>query len=355
MSEVDRKKLLDVLTAVKPSLSSQDHIPVMTHFCFTKNRVHAYNEISAISEELPTDLECAVHGQSLLDYVSNMSSKKVSIYVEGDSFIVRPTRGRSFGRFPYLPKKEFLYTERTRDQWRDVCRVDAHFVDGMKKTLISVGEGTYRLSLMGVTLSAKDNALFSTDNKTLSRFRLKRKLPARVKRTVLPRFFCQQIEPLHKRHPKKPLTLAMSGDFVVVHNRGRVLLYCSLFSSGTADDLGKIFTETLPKAPRFFEKPKNLEGALERALVVIRNEQKKIVSLSFDGDRRLIVRAKSPLGESKDTLLLSPGASVDGKYHTEAEVLLRAVKECSRVVFTDQVAAFQDGDDFVHMVEYVTV
>jgi len=200
--EVKAGDLLSVLKKAKPALSYNDIVPVLSHFCFDRNRVFAYDDISAIEVELDHDsgMECAVPGDALFKVLSSISPDKPVKIVSGSGNI-KLSYGRSKLELFTLPRDSFLYDPMEVTGFDLMGRLDGAaargFIDVLQSVMFSVGTNAASQFELGVNVRFTKKGpmqMLSTDGVSISRTAFGDPMrPGFEGDILLPAFFCNYL------------------------------------------------------------------------------------------------------------------------------------------------------------------
>lgn len=264
-----RKHLVAALDRVAPALSSNDLVPILSHLCFNKTHVFAFNEQIGLVAPCKTDFDGAVPGRLMLALLSASKSKEVEFNIGANELIVKSKGSSSRMKLPMLEKKRFVWEPPKLAQ----ATLSVHtkpFLKAISCCLRSVSIDTTVPDQLGVTLIADDNTLlmFATDNATMSHAELKLSRPAKFDRVILSGAFCQQL--LAIADPDKKLHLEIYKDHALVAGAGGTILFGKLVHSERPINFEKRFETHFPDNMRksLVSVPTKLELILERACIV---------------------------------------------------------------------------------------
>ena len=82
--KIQRQKLIDVLTAVKPGLARKAIVDQATHFIMTGNEIMTYNDKICISFPFKTDFQCSIVAEEFYKILSKMTGEEINIDPELD-------------------------------------------------------------------------------------------------------------------------------------------------------------------------------------------------------------------------------------------------------------------------------
>jgi DNA polymerase III sliding clamp (beta) subunit (PCNA family) len=342
---------------VRPALSKQNYIPALQHVSFAKGYATAYNDISAISVRLESDIDRCIQGELLIRALQSFGAETVMFQQKDEEVVV--SSGRSKLKLPTLPNAGFPL------QWPeegDVVEVklSAAIIRGIERCLMSVGNDPTHPEQMGVTLDSVDGyaRLFSTDNFTISSYETdtKLKLPADAP-VILPTFFCEQLSALASAYKEEKIVLYVHGGALVAEfGTSARLLTKTLVEREPAD-----FPAMLKKHLKVGNLKKELvsipaafDAALQRALLVLESEADKVTSVTLNKeDFRL--SSSSSMGEADDKLPFEGDMDFGApeEIHIDPTLVARASKACGLMGFLPKGLVLADSEaQFVHLVAY---
>lgn len=185
-----RKELLDKLNIVKSSLSSQDIIPVLTHFAFDKTKISAFNTGQAIVVEYETGLACCIPGD-IIKLLHSYDSEEITIVTKEDKVAVKS--GRSHASLNTLPLESFPFPDLKSALASDIQYViPADFVKAIKHCGISMNANPGKRNQHGVTIisTPAKTTVYSTDNQRISSYTLDKPCEGGGFTIILPKPFC---------------------------------------------------------------------------------------------------------------------------------------------------------------------
>ncbi len=361
MTTIKRAELLAVATQVRPALSNQAYLPVLTHICFADGIAVAYNDVAAIAVKHKFDLNCCVPGELLIKALQGFTGDSLDL-VEDDKGVLL-TSGRSKLRLPTLPVRDFpfkLAPLLTDDN--GIIDLSKDFVSGVRKCLMSVGNDNTHPAQMGVTLTEDSKGyavLFSTDNNTISTYETADdiQLPNRGAPIILPTFLCEQLVSLSKTYKDLDAALMIiTGGLIVAFDSDAYLFTRALVDTEPMDfpnvihkycDLGQL-------GEHLHDIPKDLDAALSRSLLVLGNGDKS--ALFQIGETGFVVKTETNTGESHDHIDFEFSEYTEAPmvpFYVDPALLARGAKACDKLAFMSRVVVLASDDKtFVHLISH---
>jgi len=348
-NKINRAALVNVLNKIKPALSTQDFLPVLSCFCFDEENVYAYNDVMAIV--LPNagfPIEGAIPGDRLLKVLNSFSSKEISCTVKNND--IKISSGKSNIKLPFLKDDDFVWDGMQKKVIE--MNIDKDFINGLKLCLISIGQDVMHPEHAGVQLSCEDGShcMYSTDNLSLSRYVLKSKVKD-FDSIILPEAFCQQLIALFPEM-EEPV-LRISKGSICVYDDENITIFSKFLYQGEGSDFSSIIFKYKKYLKNDFYSiaDTGLVEALERALIVNGDAFDKKTDAVMDKGI-LELETQTEKGRVEDLIKMSKS----GKGKTKVEVsfatdiILRASKLLEKVSFNKDIIFFKDKKSFVHLI-----
>lgn len=352
---ITRLDLLKAILLVRPALSKQNYIPALQHISFAKGRATAFNDVSAISVRLESDIERCLQGELLIRALQSFSAESVLFQQKDEAVVV--SSGRSKLTIPTLATKDFPL-EWPQEEAVDI-KVSASIIRGIERCLMSVGNDPTHPEQMGVTLDSVDGyaRLFSTDNFSISSYETetKLKLPGDAP-VILPTFFCEQLVSLAAAFKDESVILSVFPGAITADFGSAKLLTKTLVEREPADfpammrkhlKLDNLKKELVAIPPAF-------EAALSRALLVLEGEVDKVTEVSLGKDS-FRLSSSSSMGEADDKLPFDGDIDFGAPeaVHFDPALVARASKSCGLMGFLPKALVLADNEaQFVHLVAY---
>lgn len=345
---MNKQKLLLILQRSQRFLHSQDFIPILQHFCFSNDKVIAYNDEQAIEYFFKTDLELALPGSILIKMLSTLEND-VDISIFGKKNQVKLKSGKTELKLPFLPKEEFIF------EFPDVSNIKGFVLnDGIIKGLercitTSVESGTAKV---GITWKVNEKVLtfYSTDNVTISKYECGIKNENNSDFLIItPTLFCQTLIDLYKNTDSEKATLYLNEDYAVVDFENECRIFTRLYDTSLALNFEGAIKSVVPDIKRilFSEIPTGLQGALSRSMLVYSPD----LGANFEvNGTELKIDTVSNLGKSDDSIDL-PFDSGSFTFIADPSLLNRALKVCDSISFQPNILVFQDeSKNFLHLI-----
>ena len=276
---LERIDLLENLRRLAPALG-RDIVPVFACFCFTGKVATAYDDVVALSIPLPWPAPGGFRGDVLLGWLGAARAADVEVTaVEGKEGQALLKCGRSKLNITTLAPKDFVFSPQTDKA--DTIAITPGLLEMLGRCEVSMGEDPSRTWQNGVTLAfpsgdAPDRVTFySTNNVAASRGRVKVTIERQTKLVtlLLPPRFVKLMLAIAARDKAK--TLHVNKSWAQVDFASGLQLFSRTSRDTDLEAFKGVFNSELEaKAEKLLhEKPKGLEHALERALVLLASTQ----------------------------------------------------------------------------------
>jgi DNA polymerase III sliding clamp (beta) subunit (PCNA family) len=171
--KIDRQKLVDILTAVKPGLAKKAIVEQSTHFIMTGEEILTYNDQICILYPFKTDFTCSIVAEEFYKILSGISQKEIDLSFKGEKLHIK-AEGLDAG----------LSTD-TGEDIMDIVRVlDLDKVKKKKTDLPADFMGAITLCMFSASKNAaanpsltclfiEDEWIVSTDGHRISEYKMK--------------------------------------------------------------------------------------------------------------------------------------------------------------------------------------
>ncbi len=161
---MNRKELLEALTALKPCIKKNNIIPTLSNVSFSETSIEVFNGIQGIKVDFDSGINCSVDGTDLLKIISSLTGEEIHLNQEESSLkivcgkavytinAIKPS-------YYFPPDDEINYSE-----------LPESFIEGLKKCSMFSSKSITPENRYGVTV--KDNVLYSTNGIGIAKFTL---------------------------------------------------------------------------------------------------------------------------------------------------------------------------------------
>jgi DNA polymerase III sliding clamp (beta) subunit (PCNA family) len=344
-----RKELLDTLNIVKPGLASKDLVEELTCNWFQGDTLYAYNDLIGIQIPFKTDFTGGLRGSLLLGLLDKSRAKEVSISPlnDGNEMLLKAANTRL--TLALLEQNRALWEVPEFDKSKSFV-IGKDFLLALENVLISIGGDTSIPDQLGVTLLATNDTLdlFTTDNSTISWYRLPKPKGYNVERVIIPAIFCEQL----LRLCKDGAYLVVTDEAVMAQNSKGIFLFSRLIESQRPLDLADIVASSLPETyeENLITVPSRLKLAIERVNIVLENHVGQPADFYIEeGSNFLRLYAKTDNGEIKDSMKLDQEHSIV-RISVDPTLVKRALNGRTQFLLTDNCFVLAGPGEFIHLI-----
>lgn len=343
-----RTELVALLEIVNPALSTNNLIPIMTHFWFTGTHICAYNDNIGLSVPCKTDFACAVPGVPLLGLLKASRFEKVELEFEKDELFV--TLGKTDITFATMEKDNFNFEmpkPSDADFEKSVDR--AKFFRAIETCLRSVSIDTSVPDQLGVTIIGRGKELqfYSTNNDSMSHAFVPLKEPTQFKRAILHAEFCREM--LSLAEAKKPLTLEIhtGKGYALFEGKDGAMLFGKLVEAVQPIPFSKNFDDHFPEGSekKLIAMPTKLELILERATITSTSNLKPVLMDIEVRDGVAEFRTQAHKIETVDSVTLEKGAT-NAKLRVDPKLLKSGFAYFSKMFITNDCFLMATDDTY---------
>lgn len=350
-NSVSREVLLRVATLVRPAVCTKDYVPILKNIYFDGMSACAYNDETAITVRCPAELDCCIPGDMLIKTLNSFTAAEV-LTTQANNHVLLAS-GRSKIKIPFLPSVDFPFDHKGGNAIE--IELTRNIRKGISRCLISVSNDPTHPAQMGVTIEQghEGAALYSTDNATLSSYHTadKIKLPGGIP-IILPTFFCQQLLSLAEAFPEDRIDLLLYNGAAVAKFGDSAELFTKLVVDLEPLDIGKVMNKyTNDRHMGFQAIPESFDAALDRALLVLANEQDKATTI-YAKDGRMTLHSQSDLGEATDSLPYREDAD---EFFADPVLISRGAKVADKILLASKVIIMSgETGQFTHIIAHCT-
>jgi DNA polymerase-3 subunit beta len=347
---MERDELLSKLNLARPCLSTQDIVPILSHFCFREGGIIAFNGIQAIDIDYENDLECALPGELLIKLLGSYSSDKITIKKKGKEVAVKA--GKSNAKLASLSEDDYIFEAPDMDEGLSFSLTE-DFLAGIRKTLMSVSKNSLQRSQYGITFTSDKSGayMYSTDNFRISRYSLAKPVLKKEKiKVLLPETFCQLLLDITKEFGCDDVEIVVGEDYICgVFEEEGVYLYSKLLLDVDFLDFDAILDNYYSEDDDDFQEvPEAFRDAIERTALLTAKESEQVVQLDSD-DSILQVSANSAFGEIREDIAFDDDiAKKSLSFGIDANLLLGAIKVVDEMMLRPSIFIGK-SENFIHL------
>ena len=283
---IKRKELLEKLNVSRTCLATQDIIPVLTHFCFDKDKITSFNTGQAVILDCDTGLSGCVPGD-LIKLLGSYGTDDVSITQTETNITVKS--GRSSVKLNTLPRNIFPFkladdvmnTDKQHDLTED-------FFEGIKQVALSMGNNASLRNQYGITVisAPEKTTLYSSDRARVSSFTLSEPLKSVPFTILLPKAFCDTLISVSKDFKSGKLYVGKDSilvDFLVDGKSAGIQLYSNFIADIDFIPFESILSQVVLSNDKFQPVPSSLLNCIDRNLILISSDKNPEIEIKTEG------------------------------------------------------------------------
>ena len=321
---MNRKELLEALSAVRPGLASKEIVEQSCSFVFDGGMVCTYNDEIAVSHPVPEGISGAVRAGELFSLLSKFPDEEIGVEVTEAELVVSGKK-RKAGIALQSKIKIPLDTLKAEKDWKPLPE---GFGDALEFCGMSVGQVMTKPLL--TCIHVKGDRVESCDNHRIGRWTLAQSVSDEllIMGTAAKRLLSYKV-----------MEYAVSKEWVHFRNEEQAVFSIRVFE-GQYPDLSKFLAVEGFK----LELPSKLPEILERAEVMM-EEIDGTAEITL-AEKHLMVRTRGPVGWFEENTRVryngeSVAFSIPPKFLREISGRLRSVEVCGGLL------KFQ-GENFVY-------
>lgn len=303
-----RSDFVEALAKAAPALSTNDMVPILTHYWFTGQRAMSFNDSLAISVPLKTDIKCALPGKLLLDLLKTSKAKEIRFDGITDNEVTVVASSAKM-KLATLPPEEFrIFKMPTPDSAKALPVPAQNFLHGLELALGSVSSDAAMPDMLGITVSTDSGYLVmhATNAETLVESRVKMtNQKAKVKRAILPAAFAEQVIKLNK--DADTIHIEIHADYAFYVGPEKEYVFGRLLGTDAPLDFNMHVDSHLPSS---YKKnrvtiPSKLEAVLERAIITASSDKGGVPATKVTNKaEKMTLHTKTAVAETNDYVMV---------------------------------------------------
>lgn len=364
--EFNREELLAKLNIASLAVHSQDFIPILAHFCFDGKYVTAYDDVIAIRIPCGSNFACALEADTILKLLNKVPSEEITLAFTPEKIMFFRAKSGGTGtrvRLPFIDEENFIFKFPNLKAASGAKLSDAvaeQFFTGIQCCLTSIGDSSHHPAAMGITLDYDNEEgllyLYSTNDKSISRYEVKKWPLMEIRKIILPTSFCKAILKASEEYGCEEVKIYVGKGYAIVTFAGSCRMYCKLVNNKDPLDFEDIIRKHLPRSYAEESKPipDELIDVFDRSLIILSPNLNKFVKVVVSM-KKLTITAESKLGRMKDTAHFRKSwGREEISYYIDTNLVLDALKgsDLYKMHITDLVTIFI-GEDYLHLIANV--
>lgn len=332
------------LDIAKPALSSKDYVPIFQHFIFDQKTVLAFNDRMAIEVDLESELDCAVPGDLLIQFLkSGKGGTNDDLDVEiKDGTAKFFCLGFEF-ELPILGKEKSIFVA---PEYTDTLNIGGNFRKAVSLCLVSVDDNSPLPEYNCVQYIPLVGEMYASNGITISKYVLE-PISGKPKdmRLYLPNEFCKAF--LAASEEDTEYKLHMAGDMVVI-DLGSVRLFTKQPTPEKVLDFESVIEKITDGLCVPVEVFPGLWNALSRAQILSKDTSPstELIVNKEDGFAKLIT--KTGMGIVEDILSCEDHDSITAII--SASLISKALSICSYISISEKCVELSDGEAYFYYV-----
>jgi len=296
--KLDRENLLAILKRIDACLSDKTKVPIHDCFCFTKDSVYTFDDISAIHYPAKLGITGGIKGGMLRDFLSSSKAKDVEITPNDRTILFKAARAKL--DTPLLPESSFLFVEPDLSKATELTVNDA-FLSALSRVSISMGRDDKQQWRYGVMVTPKGNGyiLYATDTKTIARDVIGNTKGDRKDAILFPPRFVDLLLSLAKTDI--PTKLLISDEWGEVRFQSGLRLFTKTVAGQSDKDYVETIAEIQNRTKNSVDIPEFLDRALERASMAAKYSKVPHTRIIIN-DGTLKLETESDAGDVRDSI-----------------------------------------------------
>lgn len=298
-TQISRSELLQTVKLTEPALGTGNQvIQQFSMLWFEKDSVRAYNDDIGVVAYCKSDIgiEGGINGGSLLAVLQ--SSKAQQVHIECDKNQAKLRLTNTNVKFALAEPKDAVWSmpKGNEDHILRVKQKDLR--EAVKHCLRSVGNNPSLPESLGITFEVSKGqvTLYSTNDKSFCRVKLKVSDTPKFERVTVHKSFCEQLLTLGG---EAAFDLELTNEHALLFTRGAELFGRTLSSDRPIDFEHLVSSHSIEGKNSHVATPNELKAMLERSLIFCNDHPK--VSLDV-GAAKMTIASKSELGQMRDSV-----------------------------------------------------
>lgn len=352
---MNRVEILHTLKRVAPALSSKDLVPALSHLCFAKGKVVAYDDVVGLEAPCTSSFgNRGLKGSLLINFLAASRGQDVEV-LEASPDELEIKCGRARLKVPTISTDDFVFEMPDTAGAVPIIVESDSFIRALRLVSLSIGLDPSHPWRMGVTLevSGKNEVtLYSSNNVAVSRATASVVVPKTSTGDVivLPPRWVELATTLAKGEALKSLHYSHDGGWVIATFGASTRLFARVIGEPDVEKFTSTLNFALPDDGIEVEKPKGFEGVLDRALVVLDGEKDKHFEVTVAGGKMRFA-ANAAAGEFRDSV--RSGDHPDAKITCSPVLVKRAITDTTHIRIVGGVCVYMSASDFDHIISAV--
>lgn len=332
--KINRVKLLNILSALRPGLASKEIIEQSTSFLFSDGLVITYNDEVAVRHPLDLDINGAVQGKELFALLNKLKDEEIDIEATDSELILKGKKSKAGIKLEV--KTTFDDTLKTIGNPEKWTKIPKGLLNAISFCLFSVGKDMTKPLL--TCIYANKNEVMSGDITRITLYQIEESLKTSL---CIPGQSAQQLKNYDL------VEYSQTDGWLHFRTKDNVIFSCRILVGDYPAEKIKNFIKTTDGDA--FKLPDDLSETLERAGVFSATKFNADDSIRVTiSDGVLVVRGEGTAGWFEETTRIRyKGDDVEFDVHPEA--LQAILKHTNEVSISKNILKFECAD-FTHLI-----
>jgi DNA polymerase III sliding clamp (beta) subunit (PCNA family) len=352
---LNREEISSKLALISPCLGKQDFVEILKHVCFKDDQITSFNGTQAAIIDCKLEFDCTVDGSLLQKLVNSYSIADIELKQGKDSLTL--SCGKSKVKLNTLSSDDFVFELPEDSSAESEIKIDADFVFGISKCLISVSDNFIEKSQSGITVDAHSGGVFlySTDDVCLSKYITKQECEKSAK-VILPKLFCTQLASWQKALGDGVLAIGL--DYVKAEfSEGKAILFSKIDPEDEFLDFEDVIAQSYYEDTVTIDIPEKLEEILQRCSLITSSKMEQFVTIGLGKNSiNLLAEGKNGVHKITDKIRVR-GIDGDCSFEMDCNLLLRGIGHVGKMTFNtenpadiDTILFVGQSDNFLHLI-----
>lgn len=331
--KVDRQKLIDILSKIKPGLAKKQIIEESTHFIFTGEDVLTYNDNICIIHPFKTDFKCSVIANEFYKIITNIEIDEIELYLEENKLkiyadktkanLITSDGGKIFSMINNFKLNEIM---------ENLIPLQEDFLKGVELCMFSTSKNSSNAIL--TCISINKDIITSSDDLRISQYKMKNSMNCSI---LIPAKSIMELI-------KFPVIDYYISDGWIFFSTKEDILFCSRLVSGEYYDCSKFF-ENIDGVE--IDLPKEISKMIEISSIITEGEYDadKLINLEIK-DGKIKCKGESSIGWIENEIEINSKSTI--KFLINPIFLIKILEYSSKMIYKDNRILF-NFDNFKHL------
>jgi hypothetical protein len=325
--KINREKLVNILSAIKPGLAKKQIVEAATHFIFTGQDVLTYNDSICIIHPFDTDFKCSISANEFYKILSNISAEEIEITLEEDKLKIKTAKTKvTLATSSGESILDMIENLKLDEVMKKLTPLPEGFLRGVELCSFSTSKSMAQPVLTCVLI--KDKLIMSSDDLRISKFEMQKAIKPSI---LLPASAITELV----KFPVEDYCISDGWAYFATKDD---VLFCSRLVIGEHNDYEKYF-EGMEGTQ--INLPEDLAKMIESASVLTEGEYDtdRLIEIEIEKGK-IRCKGENSLGwiENETTLDFKQDKSI--KFSINPIFLMKILEYSSSMIYQDDRALF---------------